>query len=225
MAASREFALEHVSRYRLTIAPVLGRVLGSNTREGKRLLEALVTQRALFRHGTGQGIYYGAAPKPLAANELREAFGVLWFACMGSPPRAVLPASRVQEIAKRACELAGVSDVQPKRCFLDPPKIALLLVDPPNSKGKDLQRVLRHLQRLVATKLFRPWLVFAAQERLSITYLIEDEAERLELTHWLRVHPLVAPALAHPGPGGESQCVTIPVTAHRLERLRGAGRR
>ena len=214
--------LRHVRAYGLTIAPVAARALRMTTAEAHAVLEDLVRTNALTAHRADGALYFTNSRRALDGDELRDAFGVLWFCCMSHPERPLLAPNLLRERVAPAERASGQGVSRRARCYLTADgELSLLRVahEPPDGAPLDLQRVLGGLQRLASSRQFRPWRTYARSAPFSLTLLMEDDAKVAELATWLVRHPLVAlgaPDEEDHDPAG----VVIPVRVGHLERLR-----
>lgn len=215
--------LRHVRAHGLTIAPVAARALRMPTADAHAVLEDLVRTNALTAHRAGGALYFTNARRALDEDELREAFGVLWFCCMSHPERPLLAPNLLRERVALAERASGQGISGRARCYVTPDgELSLLRIahEPPGDAALDLQRVLGGLQRLASSRQFRPWRIYARSAPFSLTLLLEDDAKGAELAAWLARHPLVALAAPEDGGDGAPAGVVIPVRVGHLERLR-----
>lgn len=211
-----------IATYGVTIPAVAARLLDLPSREARARLDRLVGLRRLFRHPTGSTFYYAASRKPLARDELRRAFGVLWFCQMESPLRRLLSAEELSQVAGEASQLVGQPRVPPETCYIDGGRLCILRVLP---STRDLQHVLAALQRTLLAVRFRPWLLLASRGLVSLTALVEGEDAAGELNRWLQRRPLYGCLSAdNVASGLPSGVIAVPTTIRVLRTLRGASK-
>ncbi len=144
--------LRHVRAHGLTIAPVAARALRIPTADAHAVLEDLGRTNALTAHRAGGALYFTNVRRALDEDELREAFGVLWFCCMSHPEHQVLPPNALRERLDRVLREPGVAQPSRARCYTTAEgELSLLRVahGAPAGVAMDLQRVLGGLQSAV----------------------------------------------------------------------------
>lgn len=208
--------LRHVSTYGLTTAEAATRVLfGGHHGRASSQLRAMVATGELHRHGT----LFTTDNKPLRWKDMLVKYAVLAFCCLGKQQRPLLLPEQVNQLTRRVTEKVGLPPVRESNCYMHSTRrIALIRVYPKRRPTSDFERALalRRLQEFVHFESFKPWVYFAMNGQLIITYLLPAGPHVRELTTWLARKPLVS-RLVEPA-------VVIPTEVHTGARVPGWSR-
>jgi hypothetical protein len=217
-----ETVLSDVHAYALTIPAIVGRLLGTPTPRARKLLDALVRERHLFRHQREAALYFTASPLPLSRPTLRQRFAVAWFCHMTNPPKDLVPPTDVAAILSPIVRTLGGQKAAGVPVARDPhaERLMPIVLAPPRParSGPDLNRALNFLQQLIAQPAFRPWLYMAGESMAVLTYLHPEPGELPELRRWLVRHPLCAPLAAG------QRAIGVPVEVAELKTLQAGPR-